>query len=115
MGMGSVHAHFERGQSGSHPLFGSGAEPSGLQQLKVYGFFLEEDNVDIADIDLYVTNDTTGALLGQDVSRDVKSMVSAGAVGGAPLRATTGAYYVPSGETRQFTQFAYYSGGTSMR
>jgi hypothetical protein len=104
-----------QGQSGSHPLFGSGAEPSGLQQLKVYGFFLEEDNVDIADIDLYVSDDTTGATLGQDTSRDVKSMVRLGAVGGHPLRATTGAFYVPSGQSRQFTQVAYYSNGTAMR
>jgi hypothetical protein len=109
-----------------HQLFGSGAEPVGIQQFKVYSMFFEEDAANIAKIDLRVRDDncsSTSSSLGLDSSDDVKKMVRLGSfAGGEKLCARLNAIHLPVPfpqigyqEPRRAHVFAYYSSDTSMR
>lgn len=108
------------GQVIDHEFLGTGAEPSGLAQYKVYSMVFEEDNDDMADIDLEVRDDNCSATsnyLYRDGSKDVKSMVrlSGPTAAGKRICNRLSADHVPSGETRRAHVFGYYSGDTSMR
>lgn len=109
-------SHAQRVQ---HLVGGAGAEPNGINTFKVYAAFFEADGTDIADIDVRVKDKGCGAnslLLGQDVSRDTKSMVQIGSSGsGKDICVQLDAFYVPPGQTREVTLVTYYTGETSMR
>ncbi len=91
-----------------------------LAQYKVYSMVLEDDNSDMADIDLEVRDDNcspSSQFIFGDYTMDVKSMVrlSGSVVGGERLCNRLVADHVPSGETRRVHVFGYYSGDTAMR
>jgi Subtilase family len=119
MGWESYSVLFSSATASNHELWGSGAEPSGLNQVKVQMMFFEEDRTDIAKIDLRVRDDNcsaTSASLGLDSSDDVKKRVRIGsAAAGAKLCARLNAIHMPAGQSRRAHVFAYYSNETSMR
>ena len=87
---------------------------------KVYTMVFEDDNSDMADIELQVRDDNCSAgsqFLWGDYSMDVKSMVrlSGASAAGKRLCNRLEADHVPSGESRRVHVFAYYSGDTAMR
>jgi hypothetical protein len=110
------------GQVSDHNMLGSGAEPAGIGQFKVTAVFFEDDfdndaDAGLADIDLYVRSDNcAGVGLTGDTSYDVKLMARLGSsASGQALCIRREGFHVPTGESRRLHQFAYYSGGTSMR
>lgn len=102
------------GQVSTHSL---GTMPSTVGQFKTYGMFFENDTSDMADIDIQVRSTScTGSILNSDNSRDTKTMVRLGnSAASTTLCNRIEGYHVPSGETRRFHQFAYWSADTSMR
>ena len=109
-----------------HSLWGTASEPAGLQQVKVYSMFFEQDATDIAKIDLRLRDENCGsssASLGLDSSDDVKKMVRIGSSGaGKQLCARLNAIHLPVASpqygflaSRRAHVFAYYSQETSMR
>jgi hypothetical protein len=100
---------------------GAGAEPTSLNQFKVYAVFFESDGQDIADIDVYVRDSDCGSgslQLGSDVSRDTKSMVrlSGAQAAGKALCIRVYGYYVPAADgAREVNVSWYYSADTAMR
>jgi hypothetical protein len=79
----------------------------------------EENNVDIADIDVELRNQDCGGgsqVLASDSSRDAKSMVKLGAsASNTALCVRLIADHVPSLQYRRVHVFEYYSSQTSMR
>lgn len=103
-----------------HEFLGTGTESSSLNQYKVYSMVFEDDNDDMADIDLQVRDDNCSAssqFLWGDYTMDVKSMVrlSGSVAAGKRLCNRLEADHVPSGESRRVHVFGYYSGDTAMR
>ncbi len=106
-------------QVSNHSVKGAGPEPAGIGQFKSYAMVFEEDNTNIADIDVELRNQDCAAgsqVLASDSSRDVKSMVKLGAsASNTALCVRLIADHVPSGQTRRVHVFQYYSNLTSMR
>jgi len=100
-----------------HNLWGSVAEPSTLNQLKVYSVFFEKDSLNMAKIDMRVlAGNCAGSSLGLDNSYDVKKMVRTGtAARSQQTCARLQASHLPTGVQRRAHVFAYYSAATSMR
>lgn len=102
-----------------HRVAGVGNEPGGIRTFKIYAVFFERDGIDVADVDMSVYDKGCGAgkaLLGSDLSRDMKSMVSIGSAGAnKDVCVDLHGFHVPAGETRNVVLVAYYTGDTSMR
>jgi len=98
------------------PVRGTAAEPSTIQQFKVYAVVFEQDWRTVADVDLYVLDQNcAGSTLGYDTSFDTKSMVRLGAESaGKALCVRVKGYAVPPAG-RRVVLASYFSVDTSMR
>jgi hypothetical protein len=105
-------------QSFESDVQGSGNEPTGIGLFKAYMLFLEEDNSNMADVDLSVYDgNCSGSRLGIDQSRDVHSMVyvDGSLASGQALCTKVSVYYMPPMQSRDVRLFRYFSGSTTMR
>jgi hypothetical protein len=100
------------------PIRGTAAEPTTIQQFKVYAMVFEGDWAAVADVDIQVRDKNCGvdsAYLGGDSSYDTKSMVRVGSIAaGRALCVRVTGYAIPP-EGRRVVLTSYFSVDTAMR